>query len=132
MSAGGDSNPGPPWLDEVPRCRASASQRANLFDDVRSRRASFVHGAFVEHDEWAISDRPRVASAFRMITPGVEMPVVVVQLHGLRDPAGKSDPRPGVARGNGCMLVSDPELVHGFEIVSDPEVSDHRALVLGI
>jgi endonuclease/exonuclease/phosphatase family metal-dependent hydrolase len=209
-------------------------QRANLFDDVRSRlpahqasfaasdagpvssgrvvhvqefglgtfiddrvtivghRASFVHRAFVEHDEWAISDRPRVASAFRMIAPDVEVPVVVVQLHGLRDPDGKAD-TPARRRqaeqlaelvrdvshdgdftvvcgdlnllpdsytfdvladlglsdlvGAGdtrtsrytkpvrhanYMLVSDPGLVRSFEIVSDPEVSDHRPLALDL
>lgn len=34
-------------------------------------QAPFVHGAFTVHDEWAISDRPRVASAFRMIAQNV-------------------------------------------------------------
>ncbi len=153
-------------------------QRANLFDDVRSRlpghqasfvasdagpvstddevhvqefglgtfindrvtivghRTSFVHGAFTEHDEWAIADRPRVASAYRMIAPDVEFPVVVVQLHGFRDPAGKADTRSSryakPVRHANYMLVSDPEHVRSFEILADPEVSDHRPLVLEI
>lgn len=209
-------------------------QRANLFDDVRSRlpahradfvasdagpvatddtmhvqefglgtfiddrvtivghQASFVHGSFVEHDEWAITDRPRVASAFRMIVPDVAIPVVVVQLHGLRDPHGKADTParhrqatalaelvdevrhegdftvvcgdlnllPGSetfdvlaalglhdlvgaadtrtsrylksVRHANYMLVSDPGLVRNFEIVSGPEVSDHRPLTLDL
>ena len=209
-------------------------QRANLFDDLRSRlpahqasfvasdagpvstddvvhvqefglgtfiddrvttvghRASFVHGAFAAHDEWAIADRPRVASAFRMIAPNVEVPVVVVQLHGLRDPVGKADtparlrqaeqlaelvrgvrhdgdftvvcgdlnllPDSGTfdvlaelgltdlvgaadtrtslytkpVRHANYMLVSDPQQVRSFEIVEEPEVSDHRPLVLDI
>lgn len=30
------------------------------------------------------------------------------------------------------LLVSDPDAVTNFEIVAEPEVSDHRALVLDV
>jgi endonuclease/exonuclease/phosphatase family metal-dependent hydrolase len=53
--------------------------------------ARFVHGSFVEHDEWPIADRPRVAQAVRVIDSAAERPVTVVHLHGLRDPQGKRD-----------------------------------------
>lgn len=155
-------------------------------------RTSFVHGEFTQHDIWAISDRPRIASSFRMIASDVSVPVVVTQLHGVRDPAGKIDTPArrhqaerlaelvrttrhdgdftvvcgdfnvlpdsdtfDVLAGLGLtdlvgaadtrtsryrkpvrhasyMLVSDPEFVRDFEIVTDPEVSDHRPLVLDI
>lgn len=50
----------------------------------------FVHGGFVEHDEWPTGDRPRAVLATRVAEPDGR-PVTVVQLHGLRDPAGKGD-----------------------------------------
>ena len=53
--------------------------------------ASFVHGAFVDHREWAIADRPRLAHAARLVDRTADRVVTVVHLHGLRDPAGKHD-----------------------------------------
>lgn len=53
--------------------------------------AAFVHGDFVEHEEWEIAERPRIAHATRVVDRSLDVPVVVVQLHGLRDPAGKGD-----------------------------------------
>ncbi|MFF0269973.1 endonuclease/exonuclease/phosphatase family protein [Kribbella sp. NPDC004536] len=52
---------------------------------------SFVHGEFVDHDHWTIEDRPRCAMATRVVDRSSGRSVVVVQLHGLRDPAGKHD-----------------------------------------
>lgn len=51
----------------------------------------FVHGAFVDHEEWAIEDRPRVAQSVRVVDRANERNVTIVQLHGLRDPRGKHD-----------------------------------------
>ncbi|GIF13544.1 hypothetical protein FHX34_105672 [Actinoplanes teichomyceticus] len=53
--------------------------------------SAFVHGRFVDHVEWAVADRPRVALAVRVVDRGAGRSVAVVQLHGLRDPAGKGD-----------------------------------------
>ncbi|MBM7520011.1 endonuclease/exonuclease/phosphatase family protein [Nocardioides nitrophenolicus] len=51
----------------------------------------FVHGGFVDHDEWTIADRPRAVQAVRVVDRAAGRTVCVVQLHGLRDPAGKGD-----------------------------------------
>jgi endonuclease/exonuclease/phosphatase family metal-dependent hydrolase len=152
--------------------------------------SEFVHGAFVDHDEWITSDRPRAALATRVLDRSGGRAVTVVQVHGLRDAAGKHDTparrtqaerlaglierarRPkdivvlcgdlnllpnsatfavladiglvdlvGSAdtrtsqyrkpnRHASYLLVSDPAAVGRFEIVTEPEVSDHRALLL--
>ena len=52
---------------------------------------AFVHGGFVDHDEWTITDRPRAVQAVRVVDRAGGRQVCVVQLHGLRDPAGKGD-----------------------------------------
>ncbi|WP_229074904.1 endonuclease/exonuclease/phosphatase family protein [Actinoplanes sp. DH11] len=57
---------------------------------------AFVHGQFTDHAEWTISDRPRIALAVRTAAPGTGAAfsgraVWTVQVHGLRDPAGKGD-----------------------------------------
>lgn len=54
-------------------------------------QTSFVHGAFVDHDEWAIEDRPRAAQSVRVVDRANDRNVTIVQLHGLRDPRGKQD-----------------------------------------
>ncbi|HSK23669.1 MAG TPA: endonuclease/exonuclease/phosphatase family protein [Egicoccus sp.] len=51
---------------------------------------TFVHGALVRHAEWPSEGRPRVAEALRLVPSGAAA-VTVVQVHGLHDPAGKSD-----------------------------------------
>ncbi|WP_433833223.1 endonuclease/exonuclease/phosphatase family protein [Actinoplanes sp. CA-015351] len=51
----------------------------------------FVHGALTDHVEWTIADRPRVALAVRTAGQDSGRTVWVVQVHGLRDPAGKGD-----------------------------------------
>lgn len=154
--------------------------------------SAFVHGTFTEHADWTVADRPRVAHAVRVAVRGAGTAVTVVQLHGLRDPAGKGDTparraqaerladlvtrtrRPGdlvvvcgdlnllpdsetfdvlaeigltdlvgdadtrtsryrkPVRHASYLLVSDPARVERFEIVADPEVSDHRALLLDL
>ncbi|MGC4938659.1 endonuclease/exonuclease/phosphatase family protein [Kribbella sp. DT2] len=152
--------------------------------------SSFVHGEFVDHEDWSIDDRPRAALATRVADRAGDRFVTVVQLHGLRDPAGKQDSparraqaerlaelverasSPGdlvvvcgdlnllpgsetfavlekvgltdlvgsadtrtsaytkPSRHASYLLVSDPSAVKNFEILPDPEVSDHRALML--
>ncbi|GAA2851361.1 hypothetical protein Acy02nite_34850 [Actinoplanes cyaneus] len=154
--------------------------------------SAFVHGEFTDHDEWAAGDRPRVALAVRTVDRSARRPVWVVQLHGLRDPAGKGDtparrqqaarlvellhrirgPRDLVVvcgdlnllpssetfgmlaeagftdlvgaadtrtshyakpvRHASYLLVSDVAAVEHFEILTEPEVSDHRALLLDV
>jgi endonuclease/exonuclease/phosphatase family metal-dependent hydrolase len=54
-------------------------------------QTSFVHGDFVDHDDWTIDDRPRSALATRIVDRSHDRSVSVIQLHGLRDPAGKQD-----------------------------------------
>ena len=53
--------------------------------------AGFVHGSFVDHQRWAIADRPRIAHAVRLIDRTAVRAMTVVHLHGLRDPLGKHD-----------------------------------------
>ncbi|WP_130491753.1 endonuclease/exonuclease/phosphatase family protein [Motilibacter rhizosphaerae] len=53
-----------------------------------STASRFVHGDLLDHDEWPTGGRPRAALAVRVAAP---RPLLVVQLHGLRDPAGKQD-----------------------------------------
>jgi len=152
--------------------------------------SAFVHGSFVDHDEWTTEDRPRAAQAIRVVDRVAGRGVTVVHLHGLRDPRGKHDtparraqadrlaglvarsrqpgdltvvcgdlnllpdsdtfdvlgalglvdlvrdadtrtsryPKP--TRHASYLLVSDPTAVARFTILTAPEVSDHRALVL--
>ena len=164
--------------------------------------ASFVHGSFVEHRQWAVANRPRAAHAVRVFDRSGNRVVTVAHVHGLRDPQGKGDtparkrqaerlaqlvtrvrapapppasvPAPGdftvvcgdfnvlpdsetfailggiglrdlirtadtrtsryprVVRHANYMLVSDVDAIRGFEILAEPEVSDHRALVLDL
>jgi endonuclease/exonuclease/phosphatase family metal-dependent hydrolase len=58
---------------------------------VIGQEAIFVHGRFVDHREWTISDRPRVAHAVRLLDRAADRTVTVAHLHGLRDPQGKHD-----------------------------------------
>jgi endonuclease/exonuclease/phosphatase family metal-dependent hydrolase len=152
--------------------------------------SEFVHGAFVDYNEWTTSDRPRAALATRLLDRSGGRAVTVVQVHGLRDAAGKHDTAARrseaerlaglVERARGAkdivvvcgdlnvlptsatftvladvglvdlvgtadtrtsryrkpirhasyLLVSEPAAVRRFEIVTEPEVSDHRALLL--
>jgi hypothetical protein len=154
--------------------------------------ATFVHGTFVDHREWTTRDRPRIAHAVRLLDRPAGRTVVVVHLHGLRDPEGKHDtpsrraqaerlaglvtrmrqpqeltvlcgdlnllpgsetfgilgqaglvdlvgtrdtrtsryPKP--TRHASYLLVSNPGAVAAFEILTAPEVSDHRPLVLDL
>lgn len=168
---------------------------ATFVDDripIVGHEASFVHGMFVDHQEWAIADRPRIAHAVRLVDRTADRTVSVVHLHGLRDPQGKGDtlaryaqaerlahlvssvqqdddltvvsgdlnvlpdsetftilgaiglvdlvgttdtrtsryPKP--SRHANYLLVSDPGAVKRFEVLTEPEVSDHRPLALDI
>lgn len=153
---------------------------------------AFIHGTFVDHDEWTTTNRPRVALATRLVDRTGRRVLTVVQLHGLRDPAGKHDTparraqaerlaelvqrvrQPGdvavvcgdfnllpdsetfavlaksglvdlvgtadtrtsryrgAVRHASYLLVSDPSAVTRFDILAEPEVSDHRALLVEI
>lgn len=55
------------------------------------QRTAFVHGTYVDHEDWAIVDRPRIAHAARVIDREADRAVTIAHLHGLRDPAGKAD-----------------------------------------
>jgi endonuclease/exonuclease/phosphatase family metal-dependent hydrolase len=152
--------------------------------------SEFVHREFTDYDEWLTSLRPRAALATRLIDRTGGRTVTVVQVHGLRDPAGKHDtaarraqaerlaslvervrePKDLVVvcgdlnllpasetfdvladvglvdlvgtadtrtsryakpvRHASYLLVSDPVAVIRFDIVAEPEVSDHRALLV--
>jgi endonuclease/exonuclease/phosphatase family metal-dependent hydrolase len=54
-------------------------------------QSTFVHGSFVEHQAWAIADRPRAIHAVRVLDAAATTPTVIAHLHGLRDPGGKGD-----------------------------------------
>lgn len=150
-----------------------------------------VHGAYTRHEEWPHTHRPRTALAVQVAEPSGRT-VGVIQVHGLRDTAGKGDSparreqaeqlatlvrqtqkhadltvlcgdlnllpdsdtfavlaEAGMTdlvgdadtrtsryakpvRHASYLLVSDPTAVRGFEILTQPEVSDHRALRLEI
>lgn len=154
--------------------------------------STFVHGRFVDHDEWPTGDRPRIAQSLRLVDRDERRAVTVVHVHGLRDPQGKQDTparqaqaerladlvartrAPGdltvvcgdlnvlpdsatfavlaeiglvdlvgdadtrtsrydkPVRHADYLLVSQPGAVDTFEILAEPEVSDHRPLVLDI
>lgn len=53
--------------------------------------SAFVHGDYRTHDEWPTSNRPRAGLAVRVADTRSGRQVTVVQLHGLRDEAGKQD-----------------------------------------
>lgn len=152
----------------------------------------FVHGAFAAHG-WGPHPRGRNAHGLRLYNYEGDYPLTIVQLHGLRDKAGKSDTparaaqaealfqliervwRPGerlivcgdlnllpdsqtfdvlsqlglidlvTSRGftdtrtshyekdgrfADYMLVTPNVEIVRFEVVTEPEVSDHRALLL--
>ncbi|WP_433291524.1 endonuclease/exonuclease/phosphatase family protein [Actinoplanes sp. CA-030573] len=154
--------------------------------------SAYVHGEFADHAEWAVADRPRIALAVRTADRATGRSVWAVQMHGLRDPAGKADTParreqaerlaalvrrirgphdlvvvagdlnllPGSetfgilaeagltdlvgtadtrtsyyrkpVRHASYLLISDIAAVKSFEIMAEPEVSDHRALVLDV
>jgi endonuclease/exonuclease/phosphatase family metal-dependent hydrolase len=153
--------------------------------------ARFVHSHYIDHADW-VQDRPRAALAATVRDRDIGRTVSVIQLHGLRDPAGKHDTSArreqarrlaelvdrvrsmsdltvlcgdlnllpnsetfGLLRDVGMvdlvgnadtrtsrytkpirsanyMLVSSQDAVSRFEVLSQPEVSDHRALLLEI
>lgn len=50
----------------------------------------FVHGSF-SPDGWGAHPRPRNAHVVRLFDPATEEPIVIAQLHGLREIGGKRD-----------------------------------------
>jgi endonuclease/exonuclease/phosphatase family metal-dependent hydrolase len=159
---------------------------------VTAQESRFVHGSYIEHLEWAIADRPRIAHALRTVDRSAGRTIAIAQMHGLRDPAGKQDTPERLAQANrlaelvsrtrapddlcvvcgdfnvlpesetfailgkiglvdlvgrrdtrtshyrkpvrhaGYLLVSEPEAVQAFDVPAQPEVSDHRPLVLDL
>jgi endonuclease/exonuclease/phosphatase family metal-dependent hydrolase len=69
------------------------------------------------------------------LLPASETFAVLAEL-GLQDLVGEADTRTSrytkPLRHASYLLVSDPGAVRSFEIVADPEVSDHRALVVDL
>jgi endonuclease/exonuclease/phosphatase family metal-dependent hydrolase len=83
-----------PVLDTDGQRRRQEFGLAMLTDErlaVIGTDSSFIHGAFVDHDEWPASDRPRLAQALRLLDPERDRTFTVVNLHGLRDHRGKRD-----------------------------------------
>jgi endonuclease/exonuclease/phosphatase family metal-dependent hydrolase len=58
---------------------------------VIGQASRFVHGSFVDHEEWTASDRPRLAQGVRIVDRTADRVVAVVHAHGLRDAVGKHD-----------------------------------------
>lgn len=58
---------------------------------VLAEESSFVHGSFVEHQAWAIAERPRAIHGVRVRDGATGQNATIAHLHGLRDPAGKGD-----------------------------------------
>ncbi|MEM9034359.1 MAG: endonuclease/exonuclease/phosphatase family protein [Actinomycetota bacterium] len=87
------SDAGPVTLEDGRRLRQEFGLGTYVADSltVVGQVAEFVHGSFCEHDDWPTGDRPRVAHGHRIVEPATGRSVSVVQLHGLRDPAGKAD-----------------------------------------
>lgn len=54
-------------------------------------RTTFVHGNYIDHVEWPITDRPRIAHAVRLVDRASDRIVTIAHMHGLRDPDGKGD-----------------------------------------
>jgi endonuclease/exonuclease/phosphatase family metal-dependent hydrolase len=72
--------------------------------------ADFVHRTFVEHEHWPAGDRPRAALGVRLIARPGGRTVTVVNVHGLRDPAGKHDTP--ARRGQATRLAELVERLH--------------------
>jgi endonuclease/exonuclease/phosphatase family metal-dependent hydrolase len=53
--------------------------------------SAFIHGSFAEHPDWPAEGRPRVAHGLQAVEPASATTFAVVNLHGLRDGAGKGD-----------------------------------------
>ncbi|MBY4207222.1 endonuclease/exonuclease/phosphatase family protein [Rhodococcus fascians] len=185
---------GPVTDDEGVRLRQDFGIATWVRDDIPviGLDARFVHSQFVDYTDWDVEDRPRSALTVTVRDRLGGKTVSVIQLHGLRDPAGKQDTparaeqarRLAVIVEEACgtsdvavlcgdlnllpssttfhvlrehgmvdlvgnadtrassytkpvrhasyVLVSSTAAVRNFEIVAEPEVSDHRALMLEI
>jgi len=62
----------------------------------------FIHGAFL-HDQWGPHPRARNAHGVRIFDYAAGAPITIVQLHGLRDPAGKHDTPTRVAQADALV-----------------------------
>ncbi len=102
---------------DTPARRAQAERLAALVDSVREP-----------------GDVVAVAGDLNLL-PGSETFAVLGEL-GLVDLVGDADTRSSryrkPVRHASYLLVSEPEAVQRFEVVADPEVSDHRALLVEV
>ncbi|ADB33002.1 Endonuclease/exonuclease/phosphatase [Kribbella flavida DSM 17836] len=87
------SDTGPVTVDSGARLRQDFGVATFVGETfpVVGTHTSFVHGEYVDHVDWTIEDRPRAALATRVVDRTEGRAVTVIQLHGLRDPAGKHD-----------------------------------------
>lgn len=119
---------------------------------VVGRLSEFVYGTFADHERWPSNGRPRLAQGLRLLDRARERFVCIVQLHGLRDTSGKGDTPARIdqaervvalverrtsnytkpTRHANYVLVSERVPVDQLDIPAQPEVSDHRPLILDI
>lgn len=87
------SDAGPVWDEEGAQHRQDFGIAMFVHErlPVVGQHSAFVHGDFVEHVEWAIADRPRIAQSARIVDREADRAMTIAHLHGLRDPAGKND-----------------------------------------
>lgn len=87
---------------------------------VDGETSAFIHGSFTEHATWPATDRPRAAHAVRFADPGTSTTFAVVNLHGLRDAAGKGDTRARQAQAQQIAeLVSTSEAADAIVVCGD-------------
>ena len=105
-----------PVNDEVGNRHQQDFGIAMFFDQrltVIGNESSFIHGKFIDHSEWPLSERPRVAQAIRVVDRLSNRVVTIGHLHGLRDSNGKGDT---------CARQSQADkLKHFIERVREPD-----------
>lgn len=106
---------------------------------VLGHRTAFVHGAYADHPAWPSGDRPRAAHAVRLHDRAAGRGVVVVQVHGVRDPAGKGDTPARVAQADrlvalvqGVREADDLVVVAGDLNVLPGGVTHERLAAIGL
>lgn len=71
---------------------------------IMAEALDFIHGSFAP-DGFGAHPRARNAHAVRLFDQATDAPVTVVQLHGLRDPAGKHDTPARIAQAKALVLL---------------------------
>jgi endonuclease/exonuclease/phosphatase family metal-dependent hydrolase len=110
-----------PVYDRAGRAHQQDFGLATLVDDripIIGGGTSFVHGSFIDHREWAVADRPRIAHAVRLVDRAADRTVAIVHLHGLRDPHGKADTPSRRAQAERLVrLVTTVRTAHDMTVV---------------